>query len=216
MVGNQEAAVFQLLNESRNPIGTCFAFDETHIITARNNLFPANNPILQHVITFIQILDIMIQCEVVVGGVNNTDDQDGWLILQRMDVGKFDTFIPIRVTNELNIKRFLPYFTMYHFPFHLFESSMLPPTIEHTSNRIADSQQGKLFGMKNFFIAGGSCGAPYVEDASGTAIGMHLYGGCATQKIATSLEMVMEEDRPRGLHFLEGSPVVIAWRSLLG
>ncbi len=225
-------AVFLLLNESQERKGTCFAINYTHVITARHNIFKGNEEINPNAVVFIQLgavyppqpastssnIPTMVspveRLEIVAGGNSTGAYTEDWLILKRTDKETFRNFISIRVTDESDMKQYLPYITIYHFPldFHALEKLML--FMDHTENRVGDSQNGLLICQEHCStVTGGSCGAPYVENSSGDAIGLHLYSASATKSVSKSLVSAIQ-DRPYGLHFLQGTSVVEALQAL--
>lgn len=127
-------AVFLLLNESQERKGTCFAISYTHVITARHNVFKETEDIDPKAVVFIQLQSVFepqsastssslptmvpsaVRLEIVAGGDNSGNYTEDWLILKRADKERFQNFISIRVTDENEIKRYLPYVTIYHFP----------------------------------------------------------------------------------------------------
>lgn len=210
-------------------VGTAFAVDEFHVITVRHNMYPSNKAIqvgdpanIQSYYisstssststtsssTHYSITDA-ISLQVIAGGDGTDSYSDDWLLLRRTDNETFRNFILVRVTTEFQIKTTLPYITIYHFPLDFSSLESKQPFMDHVNTRIIEVQQELLICNDKCTVTGGSCGAPYVENASGNAIGLHIYGASATKTVVKSLESAIQ-DRPYGLHFAQGSTVVAA------
>jgi len=202
--------------------GTTFAVDEYHVITSRHNMYkPSENinigdqaNIQSNYVSSTssstnQVITGAINVHVIDGGANTGLDSEDWLLLKRTDNEIFRNFIIVRVTTDIKIKQTLPYITIYHFPLDFSSLESKQPFMDHANTRVIDVQDGHLICNDKCTVTGGSCGAPYVENASSNAIGLHILGTSATNKVAKSLESAIQ-DRPYGLHFAQGSTVVLA------
>lgn len=222
-----------MLFVNNQAVGTAFAVDEQHVITARHNMY---NEVPDVVIgALAQILTISIPTTsssslsssstdkiltenvstdcidvvVVAGGANYSEDSEDWLILKRKDNGTFRNIILVRVTDVNQILQSTPYITIYHYPLDYASMEKINPIKVRSETRVIDVQNGLLICNDKCTISGGSCGAPYVENTTFGAIGLHIYGSSATMKVPAGLQSAIQ-DIPCGLHFVQGSSVVQA------
>ena len=140
------------------------------------------------------------------------ENSEDWLILKRKDNHHFDSYIGVRVTNGIKIEKELPYISIYHYPLDYSSLDKIEITKTCSETRVISAQINLLICNDFCTISRGSCGAPYVEKASSCAIGFHLYGMSVLNSKVPAQYQGTTEDRPCGLHFVQGSSVVQALR----
>jgi hypothetical protein len=221
-------AVF-LLRFNGDIVGSCFAIDETHVLSARHNMyedtadFVANDTAeVLNASTVASPTSTVVPAPITVkisaclnppcGG--KIFDYDDWIVLERTDGEKFRIAIAVQPTvgTELIARR--PFVTIYHFPISLQKVVKFSNHLHSNPNRVIGAENGELRCNDFSLISMGSCGGPYVDNLSGVAIGFHIAGassfeGKAYKKIVDAINNV-----PVGLHFGTASTLVLALRTL--
>lgn len=221
-----------LLYFQNQPVGTAFAIDEIHVLTARHNLFEdgePHNPNASAVISDSSTLIVSASLSSFSsadgvplkitscpdpppkGTISNEND---WIILERTDGGKFRSVIAIQmsVDTQMDIRR--PWITIYHFPISFQAVENSKHNLVASENRVIGAEKFELKCGDISLISKGSCGGPYVDNTSKTALGFHIagassYEGAGNKKILDAINNV-----PVGLHFHPKSPLVAELKKL--
>jgi len=211
-------AVFLLLVNGE-VVGTCFAIDDMHVMSARHNMFDStvNCDIngIADVVYYLNSAPIPVKVTAFrnppLGG--SIPDSDDWIIFKRSDMGKFHVALSVKPTYAAELMRRRPYITIYHFPgaFQNLEGSHL---LRSSYNRVIGAENGKLYLNDFSVISKCSCGGPYVDNLNGNAIGFHLSGSAyfVGEENKNSVEAM--NNFPLGFHFEATSTVVVALKEL--
>jgi hypothetical protein len=212
--------VFVLCSNGKQ-VGTAFAVHYEYVLTARHNLVTPNSPLVfgrdaQLRSTSIDFASAsitveMVDIEIVAGGNDSGQDQEDWLLLKRKDGKTFGEHIVPRITRPLEVEARVPWITLYHFPLDYHTEEGTVPVLNCSQCRVVSGENGLLQCQDKLTVTGGSCGGPYVEDATGSALGFHIYGSSAAKAIPKALSSALH-DIPLGLQFLDGSSVVLGLR----
>jgi len=217
-------AVF-LLHFNGQFTGSCFAIDDSHVMSARHNMYDDTadygiNDTAELVSSFVvpstnSAAPITVKISACTnppkgGSIANSDD---WIVLERTDGGKFRITIPVEQTTESDLTTRRPFVTIYHFPVSLQIVEKFSHTLHSISNRVIGADNGELRCNEISLISKGSCGGPYVDNDRLTAVGFHIAGASSFEgkanKFADAINNV-----PVGLHFEPASTVVTALKSL--
>ena len=208
-------AVF-LLRFNGNLVGSCFAIDVTHILSARHNvyddtaIFDINDTAeVLNASTVASITSSVVAAPIPVkvlccsnpplGGC--IPDSDDWIVFERTDGGTFSLTIPVMPTIDAELKKRPPYVTIYHFPISFQNVVKSSNDLHRNLNRIIGVENGELKCNDITFISKGSCGGPYVDNTSGCAIGFHIAGASSYEGKTNKQLVEAINNAPVGLHF---------------
>ena len=222
-------AVF-LLRFNGSITGSCFAIDETHILSARHNMyddtadFDCNDTaeVLNATTVASSTSSVVVPAPIPVkiSSCNNPPhggsipDSDDWIVLERTDGGKFRLAISVKPTNDEELNKRRPYITIYHFPISLQKVGNFSNHLHSNPNRVIGAENGELRCDDFSLISKGSCGGPYVDNVFGDAIGFHISGASSYQGNANKNLVDVINNVPVGLHFGTVSSLVSALKTL--
>ena len=149
-------AVF-LLRFNGDFVGSCFAIDETHVLSARHNMyensadFGANDTAevassATSSTSSVGSAPITVKISACLnpprgGSISNSDD---WIVLERTDGGKFWIAITVRPTVDAELTAMRPFVTIYHFPISLQKGGVFSYHLQSDSNRVVGAGNGEL------------------------------------------------------------------------
>ncbi len=214
-------------------VGTAFAIDETHVLTARHNIFDDNE--IHKADEIVAIVEAsastngyflpMISLEIIAcpDPIFNDEEQqydsisndNDWIILKRVGDGKFHSVLAIQPSTDHSIASRRPWITIYHFPISFQKA-------EKSGRHNLASSENRLIGAENFelkcndlsLISKGSCGGPYVDNISKTALGFHIAGASSYEGKGNKQLVDAINNVPVGLQFHPMSSLVIALKNL--
>jgi len=121
-----------LLRFNGDFVGSCFAIDETHVLSARHNMyedtadFDSNDTAevlnASTVDSSNSSVVVLAPIPVKISSCSNPPhggsipDSDDWIVLERTDGGKFRLAISVKPTNDEDLNKRTPFVTIYHFP----------------------------------------------------------------------------------------------------
>jgi hypothetical protein len=193
-----------LLYVGEEVVGTAFVIDDTHVLTARHNIF--NDDEVHYERRDVAISDtssndsfIPLRIISTPNPLFNHDEQkhdsisneNDWVILQRTDIdGKFYSFLAIQPSTEKQIAFRRPYITIYHFAQRLEKSNK--HYLMASENRLIGADYFELKCNDSSLISKDSCGGPYVDNSSKAVLGFHIagassYEGNAKEKLVEAV-----------------------------
>lgn len=221
--GKKDAVFLLLLNDC--PVGTCFAIDQYHLLSARHNLFNTDQITNEFTIN-IRIVALnqattneKINVQVIASPEplrgETLEDTDDWVILKRIDNKAFRVYIHVQSTLTKSLKNDRPYITIYQVPISFQEGEKGPEmSIVSSLNRVIGAVNGELRCNDLSLISKGSCGGPYVDNMTGNAIGFHVAGATSLEGEKNQDIIVAISNVPVGLHFDPQSSLVLKLKEL--
>lgn len=221
-----------LLHFRNHPVGTAFAIDESHVLSARHNMFEEDephDPLAIAVISDSSLVfasssssssttsDIQLRIKSCPDPPLNgkISDENDWIILERTDSGKFRSFLLPQLSTEVQMDSRRPWITIYHFPVAFQRAEKSKYSLVASQNRVISAEKYELKCGDLSLLSKGSCGGPYVDNVSKTALGFHIAGATSYEGTANKRIVEAISNIPIGLQFHPLSPLVVELKRLI-